>query len=77
MENGFSNLYKTTTNIQNCSRFPDNFSMKYGISKHFPYFVEILPPKMNCCKRPLSRHSETEGQRLMTLSFSKIPSQRK
>lgn len=45
MENRFSNLYKTTTNIQNCSRFLDNFSMKYGMSKHFPYFVEILPSK--------------------------------
>ena len=45
MENGFSNLYKTTTNIQNCSRFLDNFSMKYGISKYFPYLVEILPSK--------------------------------
>ena len=45
MENRFSNLYKTTTNIQNCSRFFDNFSMKYGISEYFPYFVEILPSK--------------------------------
>lgn len=45
MENRFSNLYKTTTNDQNCSRFLDNFSMKYGIYKHFPYFVEILPSK--------------------------------
>ena len=45
MENRFSNLYKATTNIQNCSRFLDIFSMKYGISKHFPYFVEILPSK--------------------------------
>lgn len=42
MENRFSNLYKTTTNIQNCSRFLEIFSIKYGISKHFPYFVEIL-----------------------------------
>lgn len=41
MENRFSNLYKTTTNIQNCSRFPDNSSTKYGISKLFPYLVEI------------------------------------
>jgi hypothetical protein len=45
MENRFSNLYKTTTNIQNCIRFLDNFSMKYGIYKYSPYFVEILPSK--------------------------------
>ena len=36
-------LYKTTTNIQICSRFFKNFSTKFGISKRFPYFVEILP----------------------------------
>ena len=36
-------LYKTTTNIQICSRFFKNFSTKFGISNHFPYFVEILP----------------------------------
>lgn len=45
MENRSSNLYKTTTNVQNCSRFSENFSTKYGISKYFPYFVEILPSK--------------------------------
>lgn len=45
MKNRFSSLYKTTTNIQNRSRFPDNFSTKYGISKHFPNLVEILPSK--------------------------------
>lgn len=45
MENRNSNLYKTTTNIQICSRFSGIFSMKYGISKYFPYFVEILPSK--------------------------------
>lgn len=38
-------LYKTTTNVQNYSSFPEDFSTKYGISKHFPYFVEILPSK--------------------------------
>lgn len=45
MENGFSNLYETTTNIQNCSRFSQIFSTKYGISKRFPYLVEILTEK--------------------------------
>lgn len=45
MENRFSNLYKTTTNIQNCSHFLEFFLMKYGISKYFPYFVEILSSK--------------------------------
>ena len=33
-------LYKTTTNIQICSRFFKNFSTKFGISKHFPYFLK-------------------------------------
>ncbi len=45
MEKRFSDLYKTTTNIQKCSCFPQIFSTKYGINKHFPYFVEILPSK--------------------------------
>ena len=43
--NDLISLYKTTTNIQKCSRLSDNFSIKYGIFKHFPYFVEILPSK--------------------------------
>ena len=33
-------LYKTTTNIQICSRFFKNFSTKFGISKRFPYFLK-------------------------------------
>ena len=45
MENRFSNLYKTTTNIQKCSCFPQIFSTKYGINKHFPYLIEILTEK--------------------------------
>ncbi len=45
MENRNSNLYKTTTNIQNCSSSFENFSMKYGISKHFPYLIEIFTSK--------------------------------
>ena len=38
-------LYKPTTNVQSCSNFPHNFSTKFGIFKHFPYLVEILPEK--------------------------------
>ena len=38
-------MYKFTTNFQNCSRFLEFFSMKYGIYKYFPNLVEILPSK--------------------------------
>ena len=37
------NLYKTTTNIQICSRFYEIFSTKFGMFEYFPYLVEIFP----------------------------------
>ena len=47
-KNTLNNLippYKTTTTVQICSRSLKYFSMKYRMSKYFPYFVEILPSK--------------------------------